>query len=633
MKPTVFVGSSTESKDVQDALVVNMSEYFGVRPWDTSIPPGRTVLDVLKEQLSSVHAAVLIFTQDDERNSRGEHAKVARDNVILEYGFFASHLGTERVWILREEGVAIPSDLLGLTTLPFRRDPSTLEAQLRDCVRKMRQEWGSTPRLSTGLHEEIFDATLGYRVTLQRQRQELAAIVTNLQLYEGEKKPRFPRPLLFDSSDAALWTHSEALDLVQHRFWATTFLSSEFWISNSPEIIEANAKMTERLRRSGGQARRLFLLDQPNAMVAEAYRQHRITQRLVQKDDELRRLARQFDSLKRNFRRIINEGFEVRVVYDANQRFQSLGKMLPDPSDSELAIYDDFRVDVFGGGRIGTIRGAHSYSGLIRNFPGYLRAAEQYFQDLWEDAGPMESFLEQLQEAVDSAQAKIDYTTNWIAKCEFNLDQEDKDLRTAEHKRVEEVLRDQGRWGKVRRYLDVGTCTGRYLIDLREAVAPDGDIIGMDEDNDCVRVAGNNVKLHCPDDARIRIVERGFGAMELMPEGPFDLITCMLGRLSHFCWDRPQITTKPFDDLLQRILERMSALLSDDGLLFLGTWSSSARRNRHMLKIYTDIDQQRLAEWTPDAYELRERLTQAGLQVVMQFEPDTRLDLVVCQRE
>lgn len=102
MKPTVFVGSSTESKDVQDALVVNMSEYFGVRPWDTSIPPGRTVLDVLKEQLSSVHAAVLIFTQDDERNSRGEHAKVARDNVILEYGFLCqspwngARLDTER---------------------------------------------------------------------------------------------------------------------------------------------------------------------------------------------------------------------------------------------------------------------------------------------------------------------------------------------------------------------------------------------------------------------------------------------------------------------------------------------------------------------------------------------------------
>jgi hypothetical protein len=92
------------------------------------------------------------------------------------------------------------------------------------------------------------------------------------------------------------------------------------------------------------------------------------------------------------------------------------------------------------------------------------------------------------------------------------------------------------------------------------------------------------------------------------------------------------MATKPFDDRLQMALERMAAFLSDDGFLFLGTWSSSARRNRHMLKIYTDIDQQRLAEWTPDASELRERLTLAGLQVTMHTEPNTRLDLFVCQR-
>ena len=128
-------------------------------------------------------------------------------------------------------------------------------------------------------------------------------------------------------------------------------------------------------------------------------------------------------------------------------------------------------------------------------------------------------------------------------------------------------------------------------------------------------------------------LERDFAARELILEGPFDLITCMLGRLSHFGWDRPQTAMTPFDDLLQRILDRMAALLSEDGMLFLGTWSSSARRNRNMLKIYTDIDQRRLAEWTPDSSELRERLGQAGLQIIEQFEPETRLDLYVCQRK
>ena len=40
-------------------------------------------------------------------------------NVLLEYGIFVARLGRERVLILEEGGVNLPSDVLGMTTAFF----------------------------------------------------------------------------------------------------------------------------------------------------------------------------------------------------------------------------------------------------------------------------------------------------------------------------------------------------------------------------------------------------------------------------------------------------------------------------------------------------------------------------------
>jgi len=72
---------------------------------------------------------------------------------------------------------------------------------------------------------------------------------------------------------------------------------------------------------------------------------------------------------------------------------------------------------------------AKAYCPAVQNFEAYLRSAEQYFQDLWETAQPAASFLNELQQAVDSAQARIDYESNWLAIYEFALDRDDEDLK------------------------------------------------------------------------------------------------------------------------------------------------------------------------------------------------------------
>ncbi|MGH8603796.1 MAG: class I SAM-dependent methyltransferase, partial [Gammaproteobacteria bacterium] len=304
--------------------------------------------------------------------------------------------------------------------------------------------------------------------------------------------------------------------------------------------------------------------------------------------------------------------------------------MLADPKDAELGVYDDFRIDVFEGGQRGVIHTVKSHSPMFRYFSTYLKATTSYFEELWKKAEPMTLFIDDLQNAADSAKAKIDYESNWLAIYEYALAQEDEGMKTIELARVEEVLREEtkGRNRAITRYLDVGTCTGRYPIELREWVTPTGRVIGVDEDYDCVRFAQANIERKCPDEKRIEILQCDFVARALGIKGEFDLITCMLGTLSHFGWDR----SRTYEDCIQRALARMATLLTDEGLLFLGTWSEYACKNYNMLGIYRQEDRQRLAEWTPSTAELEDRLRSVGLRIIGQVQPELRLDLTWCKR-
>jgi hypothetical protein len=268
----------------------------------------------------------------------------------------------------------------------------------------------------------------------------------------------------------------------------------------------------------------------------------------------------------------------------------------------------------------------------VRRFDVYLNSAVAYFEELWSAAEPIDLLLEQIGQALVAANWRIDYASNWLARYEFALDRDDENLKIVEIKRVEEILRDLSRWGHIERYLDIGTCTGRYPLRLREAVVPQGTILGIDEDFDCVRFAQFNKDRQFPDDKRIAIQQADFTATSTTLGGaPFDLITCMLGTLSHFGWDR-RSSRAPFSDTLQSSLSRMAELLTESGLLLLGTWSKYACQNLAMLGIYRESDRSRLARWTPEVDELQTRLEEAGLQITSHVQPELRLDLLVCRR-
>lgn len=80
---------------------------------------GRTVIEKVVAH-GDVGFAVVLLTPDDEGCKKGETPKPrARQNVVLELGYFLGRLGRERVCALKRGDVEIPSDFDGVVYEPF----------------------------------------------------------------------------------------------------------------------------------------------------------------------------------------------------------------------------------------------------------------------------------------------------------------------------------------------------------------------------------------------------------------------------------------------------------------------------------------------------------------------------------
>ncbi len=94
---------------------------------------GRTILQKLNEEAERCHAAIIVMTGDD-KSEDGELR--ARENVLHEIGFFQGKLGLDKVILLHEEGVNIPSNIHGLVYIPFPND--TVEATFGALLRELK---------------------------------------------------------------------------------------------------------------------------------------------------------------------------------------------------------------------------------------------------------------------------------------------------------------------------------------------------------------------------------------------------------------------------------------------------------------------------------------------------------------
>lgn len=143
-KVRVFIISSAEALPIA-RLVRNAFEQdpFITTIWtDGVFRVANYTLTSLEAEIDESDFAVAIAHADDLTESRNKDWPSPRDNVVFELGLFMGRLGRQRAILMepREEKVKLPSDLSGITTIPYRfetgRDAASLIAPACDKLRQ-----------------------------------------------------------------------------------------------------------------------------------------------------------------------------------------------------------------------------------------------------------------------------------------------------------------------------------------------------------------------------------------------------------------------------------------------------------------------------------------------------------------
>lgn len=117
----VFIvhGHSEEVKQSVARLLENLNLHPIVLHEQTN--QSRTIIEKFEDH-SNVRFAVVLLTPDDVGNSKSNSTTLhdrARQNVILEMGYFLGKLGRKNVAMLYVPGVELPSDLQGLIYIEY----------------------------------------------------------------------------------------------------------------------------------------------------------------------------------------------------------------------------------------------------------------------------------------------------------------------------------------------------------------------------------------------------------------------------------------------------------------------------------------------------------------------------------
>jgi len=125
----VFIISSAEALPVARAIQECFAhDNINVVIWtDGVFRASQYAVESLTQQLDVSDFAIAVAQADDLVKSRGEEKAVPRDNVLFELGLFIGRLGRHRTFLLEplREGVKLPSDLTGITTIPYKPGAGT----------------------------------------------------------------------------------------------------------------------------------------------------------------------------------------------------------------------------------------------------------------------------------------------------------------------------------------------------------------------------------------------------------------------------------------------------------------------------------------------------------------------------
>ena len=158
MKPSVFIGSSSEGLDAARAVELQLNRDCEVRLWPHDVfQLGQSCLESLVNELERVEFAVLIITPDDTRNKRGNEAKIPRDNVVFEMGLFMGRLGRQRAFAIADGAAILPTDLEGINVARYNADRAdgSLDNALSPAVTKIIRAVKKAPRLAAATNRLV----------------------------------------------------------------------------------------------------------------------------------------------------------------------------------------------------------------------------------------------------------------------------------------------------------------------------------------------------------------------------------------------------------------------------------------------------------------------------------------------
>lgn len=165
MKPSIFIGSSSEALPLAAAVKDELGKHFNTDLWSENLfELGEDTLNNLLRFVQCYDFAVLVVTDDDQTTCRKVTQASPRDNVVLELGLFMGALGRRRAFPLiaqtADGAPKIPSDLLGNSAVYLPKgfhlhiDPNELAKYLAHLVETIKQrslESGLQLLPSTGL--------------------------------------------------------------------------------------------------------------------------------------------------------------------------------------------------------------------------------------------------------------------------------------------------------------------------------------------------------------------------------------------------------------------------------------------------------------------------------------------------
>lgn len=146
MKPRLFIGSSSESLYLANALHANLDNDALVTVWDQGIfELSKVTLESLIDALDKFDAAVFIFSPDDTARLKGKEVVTVRDNVIFEFGLFLGRLGRESTFFVMPKNTPdmhLPTDFLGITAATYdaNRADGNHQAALAVACEKIRKK-------------------------------------------------------------------------------------------------------------------------------------------------------------------------------------------------------------------------------------------------------------------------------------------------------------------------------------------------------------------------------------------------------------------------------------------------------------------------------------------------------------